>query len=277
MPDAPVTLPPSAEAAPHPMIRGAPTILPEDLAALAGGRLLALRVPGYVAPALCRRHARTILRHPALAPHGNVVAHRRIGMLQYEAMLGPLAEARYHAEAADSLALVRAVFAPFASPMDRLRVALDETWPSGATLARLGGRRMFAGTLRVFDSGQGADAHSDFLPADIGRDDPLCAAMTGQLAANVYLATPPAGGELEIWELRLDGDQYDAMEIPGGYGLRRELLPPPAVMLRPLPGELILLDSTRVHAILPAGGGPRISLSCFIGVSGADRPLAIWS
>lgn len=258
-----------------PRVRTRDALAAADVAAVAEGRLLALRIPGYADAEPCRRLAAKILEHPELDAYGYLGSARRLGMVHYEAMAGPAAAAAYFAAALASIRAVRAIFHPALSPIDRLRLELDEIWPGGAMLAAMTGAKMFVGTLRAFDDASAIQPHVDFLPDDVG-EEPWTQALTGQMAANVYLKPADRGGELELWDLRPDLAWQDGMEIPGGYGFPRTALPEPAVRLLPEPGELILFDSRNVHSVA-ALAGARLALSCFVGSAGPDRPLMLWS
>ena len=49
------------------------------------------------------------------------------------------------------------------------------------------------------------------------------------------------------------------------------------VVLTPETGDLIIFNSRNLHAVRPAAGGPRVTLSCFLGYRGATEPLTYWS
>lgn len=257
------------------LVRTAPELAAEDVAALSDGRLIALRIPGFTAADACRRLVPSILASPHLQSYGNIRSARRIGMVFYETMTGPAARTAYFAAADTAIRTVREMFRPELSPIDRLRLELDEVWPGGARRARMADGAMFVGTLRAFDGRSEVEPHVDFLPDD-EVDEPWCRALTGQLAANIYLQPAETGGELEIWGFRPDLDWQDRMAIPGGYGFARGALPPPTLRLAPHTGELILFDSRCVHSVAPVEGA-RLSLSCFIGCAGPDQPLQLWS
>ncbi|BBK35705.1 hypothetical protein STAQ_07830 [Allostella sp. ATCC 35155] len=257
------------------LVRTAPTLAAEDLAALSDGRLIALRIPHFAAADTCRRLVPRILASPQLGSYGNIRSARRLGMVFYETLSGPAARAAYFGTADESIRAVRDIFGPGLSPIDRLRLELDEIWPGGALRARMAGGAMFVGTLRAFDGRSEVEPHVDFLPDDEAQEA-WCRALTGQLAANIYLQPAETGGELEIWDFRPDIDWQDRMAVPGGYGFARSALPPPTLRLAPRTGELILFDSRCVHSVAPVAGA-RLSLSCFIGCAGPDQPLHLWS
>ena len=60
-------------------------------------------------------------------------------------------------------------------------------------------------------------------------------------------------------------------------GIEPDRLGPPCLIIRPEPGDLILFNSRRMHAVTPGNDQPRLSLSCFVGYRGVAEPLTYWS
>ncbi|WP_411128816.1 hypothetical protein [Streptomyces sp. x-19] len=52
---------------------------------------------------------------------------------------------------------------------------------------------------------------------------------------------------------------------------------PPKAVIKPAPGDLLLLNPRQIHAVRPSSDEPRITLGHFIGYHGADLPLTLWS
>lgn len=183
--------------------------------------------------------------------------------------------AKYHAEAPGSIARLRGMFAPYASPLDELRLLLDERWQAGAELLRIGGKRCFVGVCRFQGSSVDLVPHSDrverFLPAGYESD------LQAQLSTNIYVNVPENGGELELWDLELDEDAYAELVGDRAYGIDRDRLPPPTSVVKPEPGDLALLNPRLIHAVSPSQDSTRITIGSFIGYQGEDRPLAYWS
>jgi hypothetical protein len=195
-------------------------------------------------------------------------------------MSTPEGKKRYIAEAMPTVRALRSIWAPYLSPIDRLRLELQESWPAGANLEYLDGEALFVGQARVFGD-RGALPHQDFMPWELGSLSTAprqASPIYSQLTANIYLQTPDSGGELQLWSVGYDHDEYIGLrEQPGVPGLDRARIPEPTVQITPEPGMLVLSHTTRIHAVLPSEGRSRMALSCFAGVRGPQEPLSFWS
>ncbi|MFJ4878327.1 hypothetical protein ACIP93_24375 [Streptomyces sp. NPDC088745] len=182
---------------------------------------------------------------------------------------------KYHDEAQPSMARLRKIFAPYASPEDELRLTLDERWPSGAELMRVNGEKCFVGVARFQGNNVDLVPHSDrverFLP------EGYQARLQAQLSTNIYVDIPDVGGELEMWDIELDEEEYQRRVGDRAYGIDRAELPEPTVVVKPEPGDLALLNPRLIHAVRPSSDATRITIGSFIGYLGEDRPLVYWS
>lgn len=183
--------------------------------------------------------------------------------------------AEYHAQAPGTIRRIRELFRPLASPIDELRPLLDETWPQGAHLLQVDGQKCFVGIARFQGSGVDLTPHTDDLErnAPPGHEPKLLS----QLSTNIYLQIPEDGGELEIWGIEPDEQEYQRLRGERAYGIERHLLPPPDFVIKPEPGDLILLNPRLIHAVRPSASSTRVTLGVFIGYYGEHQPLAYWS
>jgi hypothetical protein len=133
-------------------------------------------------------------------------------------------------------------------------------------LARFEGKAMFVGIARIMRPATSASSetnpHVDVLPK-------FCCELRAQLAANVYLAVPPAGGHLEIWD-GVRGTQANPV-TPSGRPAN-----PPDVSVQPRVGELIVFNSWQPHAVSRFATGVRVAVQAFIGVPQHPGPLVLW-
>ncbi|TDV56263.1 2OG-Fe(II) oxygenase [Actinophytocola oryzae] len=185
---------------------------------------------------------------------------------------------RYFSMALSSQDRLRRLSTPYPSPIDLLRLALDEAWAGGATLMTMAGRKMPFGITRLWRTGSEGLPHQDALWREVGRIDEV-AGLTGQLGVNVYLDTADEGGELETWDRVITDEEYASLagEYPGSYGYPREMLPEESLLVTPRVGDLVLINTMRVHAIRAITRGQRMTISGFVGSSGTGAPLKCWS
>jgi len=249
----------------------------EDVRQLLDGSLLAVRISRWYSRRDCDQLCRRLLRHPGFSRYSIApdVGVQRIGYSWFETQSCTERVEDYFDMSVATIRELRDVCAPALTPIDRLRLELDEIWPAGAGVATMDGRKMFAGVARLFEDGHSLEPHQDVLSRETDHD--FATKMRAQLTANLYLRPPRSGGELEIWDLMPTAEEAKAL-YTGRYDFfDRDRLPAPSAVVRPQTGELVVMLSSRVHAVRAGTGGPRISLSCFIGYSGDGERLAFWN
>jgi hypothetical protein len=271
-----------------PGVQVAASLTKRSLAALAEGRLCAIRVPGFFWVASARRAARAIAAREKPKPWS---INRKLatdtafsmGTPKQYAALSKTALARYHREAIPTIRRLRELFAPGLCPMDRLRLELDELWPAGAHVRHRGGTTEQAGLVRTIDPRylEGVARHEGICHIDTERK----AKDPHGLSANLYLEVPPRGGELQIWDVSPDARNhrnalYRLMRRyafqPGSQEVIRAALAP-AVVIRPRVGDLILIDTARPHAVRGFSRGTRMTIQAWVIAHGREQPLQIYS
>jgi hypothetical protein len=257
-------------------VRVATALSQDGLQSLANNELDVIRVKRFCEKDLCGEISRRMLGSRLYGRYENAPLIGRVGQALYESQASTEANRRYWTSARQWIQELRLACSPWLTPIDKLRLELDEIWSTGAAQGSLDGRKMFVGLARVFEENSTAEPHQDVLEWDV-PESPTARRLHGQLAANIYLQMPPSGGQLAIWPVELSREQYNAMQLPGTYGVDAELLQCPPVRLRPEEGELILFNSRRVHAVEAPIGGPRITWSCFIGIPEDGKSLMMWS
>ena len=170
---------------------------------------------------------------------------------------------------------LRQIFAPYQTPIDQLRLRLDEICPAGAKIEQIEkNKKMFVGLCRVIDPHKIVLPHQDDIRWDHQQDK--LANLINQLAVNIYLKIPETGGELELWDYGFSTKEEYSKEAGESYGISKEKIKPPVVTITPKVGELIIFNPRNLHCILP-GDSARMSQSCFLGFSGDDNPMTYWS
>ncbi|MCG6121627.1 MAG: hypothetical protein MEP57_02785 [Microvirga sp.] len=248
-----------------------------------------IHVPGFCPPDFCADLADAVAAHQALEAYRTQSALKRLGMGFVDVGTDPQALGRYQAQALSGTRAPRALVYPRMTPIDHLRLILDEIWPAGAMIERIRGATAFVGAYRVIEPGAAMLPHNDRLARmlaalpggapDVAPDGPAAPAdscgMSAQLAVNIYLDMPEAGGDIELW-LRHPTPDEDAL-IGADDGLPSAALEPPRLVFRPAVGDLLIFNARLIHNVAPGIGGRRVSASCFIGCRGTARPLSVWS
>ncbi|MBY0442778.1 MAG: 2OG-Fe(II) oxygenase [Mycobacteriaceae bacterium] len=235
-------------------------------------RTLALRIPMYYPVDTAARASQLVIQGYGTEGVGGA---KRFGTPFYDTHDNPDVLESYYSEAVAVQRRMREIFTPFQSPIDKMRIELQEVWPAGALPENLDGRNLFVGLGRVFENAVEGLPHQDVLRRD--SPEPKAATLRAQLGSNIYLQCPAAGGELEIWDKYFSDAEFTQLKKPGSYGIERHKLPPPTVVIAPEPGDLIVFNSESVHAVQAIQGQTRVSVSSFIGYRGVQAPLTMWS
>ena len=149
---------------------------------------------------------------------------------------------QYYQSAKKNIARIRAYAAPALTPVDKLRLALDENYIPGAMVAAFQQLKMLAGIGRV------SHAHLSHMSEDPPHFDALPHAFShldAQFAANIYLQVPESGGELELWDIN---PMTPLSTVPDNW--RQQL--PPSSRIKPAIGDLIIFNCRMRFANLAA-------------------------
>lgn len=247
-----------------------------NLTALFENNIRAIVIPNFIDRKICAIAVDKLV-FKGIEEYTNAPGIGRVGISYFETTDNPEIMEKYFEEAPQNRKIVRTLFSPYESPLDKLKCILDEIWPKAVSLevklsaqTNLSGK-MFAGLIRSLDHGKGILPHEDKRE----RDDSTMPLLQAQIAANVYLQNPEQGGELELYNLSLDTERYDRWRGKS-YGIDRLSLPPPVMKIKPKDGDLILFNSRNLHSVTDAIGRKRISISTFIGHD-SDGSLKLWS
>ncbi|MGC4866956.1 proline hydroxylase [Micromonospora sp. DT53] len=251
----------------------AESITRADVAGLAAGRLAAVRVPGMLSAARCQVITAALANapmdrydesrvFPVVAKFGPAINDHRSG--------GELREDYW--DAARAAEKCWSTLGLSDSPRELCLAAFRDAWPDVAP-GRRQRREMHVGIVREINAG--LQVHFDDAVREYaGRL--LDGEVVAQLAFNIYIRVPPAGGETVLWRRRWQPDD-EALRVPGGYGFQEAVVADTqSLTLRPTLGEGFLFDPRHYHTVRQASDGRRISIGCFVGLTDDGR-LALWS
>ncbi|WP_330330961.1 2OG-Fe(II) oxygenase [Streptomyces sp. NBC_00536] len=248
----------------------------ETLLQLANREIGAIHVRGYYPVDIAQDVAQKAINHQALGnyhkQHTSSVG--RVYMPHIDTKWDAELTDRYHEQAIPAIQDVRSMFHPYLSPVDRVRLELQELWPAGANLMRLRERACFVGAFRVFQP-----STSEFYPhndaIDQESDAPEIEGVLNQLVANIYLQVPDEGGNLQLW-LR-EPTEDETRTILDVEGLEPETVEEPVHTIHPEAGDLIIFSPRMLHAVTAGHGKHRVGAAAFIATKGPQEPLAFWS
>lgn len=254
----------------------APTLDTATLLQLTQREIGALHVRRFFAPEQGALAAQAAINHPKLGYYHKQYTSSvgRICMPHIDSEWDVQAAECYHREAIENTHDMRELFSPYPSPADRVRLLLQEYWPAGANLQRLHGRTCFVGAIRVFKpSTSKFYPHNDRL--DEESDAPELEGMVEQLVVNMYLQVPSEGGDLQLWLREPTAEETE--RIRDVEGLLPDSIEPPALVIHPEAGDLIIFSSRMLHAVTSSEEDYRVGMAAFIGCFGPQRPLSYWS
>jgi hypothetical protein len=164
------------------------------------------------------------------------------------------------------------------SPVDKLRLELDEIWPHGSKISSANpfNRKAFVGLTRLMkpDGLVGLETKRNGL---VHIDGPLISDKHSTFSSNIYIKTPDNGGELCLWDVSLKKNSEESLNklqklLDNAFDKEyreevqknlQKILPEP-IQIKPKTGDLIILNSCKPHAVKGFFQGERLSMQTFI-------------
>jgi len=250
----------------------------QSLQDLCNGDILTIRVPDYYSSLACEKilynldNGKQLTEKYDNAPELDIY---RLGMAFFETRFNKSLVDTYFSLSDTFNEVVGDVCYPHATPLEQFVKDLDELWPAGADIQMLDGKEMMPGLVRMFRQDQVFPPHQDMLTRDVPGlpedEHPI-----SQLAVNVYLRNFDEGGELEIWDYAPDDAEVKQLYTGTHDFIDRDKIPVSSLKIKPTAGELIIIQSSKLHSVRPGSGGDRVAFSCFSAYRGADEPLTYW-
>jgi len=236
--------------------RIATEITQSSLNDLISGKILAIWCKEYIEKKVCDMSIDRIIAAVEKNNYTLTSDLQSLGTSIGEAHESKENETEYLATASETTQLIRnVIFQHTLSPIDKLRLELDEIWSAGATLGKYNSKPLLAATIRRW-KGQGqANPHIDQTSIKLLKSLELKV----RIGANLYVRTPEAncGGGLEFWETKYTVEEYEKLKRPD-YGLDRELVGPADLIIHPDDGDLILFNAGVVHGVEEIIKGNRV-------------------
>jgi len=243
---------------------------------IVNGKLDAIRIKNFCSAEVCQEISEKVLNSSLYGRYVNAPKIGRVGQAFFESQACEKSKLQYAQKSVLWMKQLREECEPNLTPIDKIRLELDEAWEKGAIVHSLDGTKMFAGLVREFATGSCAEPHQDILSWDAkGVWD--AEVVRSQVAINVYMRVPEEGGELVLWPRSLTAKEYETFQIPGSYGVRRDVLGSPSQVITPEAGELIMFNPRNVHAVDEIKKGLRVTWSMFAGIVSQDTPVVMWS
>jgi len=216
----------------------------DDIMSLIDAKVYAILIPGYCRKQVCGVVSKKLIDTNCVKKYHHAAGIGCVGMC-YEMENSMKLFSKYYRDANKNIKKVRNMFSPYQSPMDKLRLNLQEIWPAGANLENLYGKNMFVGLLQVLEKGTDILPHQNVLK----RDAPnalLAHTLEAQLAVNIYLQMPTRGGEIELWSQTCGDAEYQSLLIKQGeYATDRNKIGKPAMTFKPRAGDLVIFNARK--------------------------------
>lgn len=242
-----------------------------DIADLAAGRCVAIRVPDFLTESECAKLLESLLK-AEFESYGSARVYpqvMRFGIAVSDFMNeGRLSQGYWDALDADASLTERLGlgFDPFSLCQERLGADL----PQPVTAGTAAGRAFAPGVFR--EPNHGFQVHFDDARREF-EDDLVDANLVAQFAFNLYLSVPPRGGETVMWR-HLWRPEDEAFRLPNSYGYSEAVVgDAESIELKPAAREVLLLNPRYFHAVRPSEGARRISLGFSVGLTDTGQLL----
>lgn len=248
----------------------------DDLLLLINGSIDAIILKSFLPTALAMDYKNNILCSDKIGVLQHAVEFERIGYA-YSEIKSESQRSLYHNSVKDNSLALSQLFKNNNHPIENFLSILRNTWKEGIELLEVDSKKCFFGICRIMRPEVDLKPHTDRLERNLPKNVKNNISLNAQLSVNVYIYVPESGGETEFWDLEPTENEYKELMQGRHYGIDRELLPKADNAYKPMSGDLLILNSRRIHAVRPTLHDSRITTSCFIGYQSPKLPLVYWS
>lgn len=177
---------------------------------------------------------------------------------------------------------------PNNSPLDRIKNDIDSNYLHGLKIRKYMRYNMTPGLIRVMYGKQKAEFNT--IPYNCHVDNlPMLSKKRGLFSINLYFKTPPLGGELYLWGLKINNlihvlknwyfiKNFFLKQSYLNHELQEKIHSclPSFSKISVQAGDLVIINTSRPHAIGDFEGDPRVSYQAFLNYK-KNEPLEIWA
>lgn len=237
---------------------------------LLSGRVPYVRLPAFLDPAHCEKIVRRFLRSPFETRDYGASRTLQVGMA-----LAPMFQREYFSRSRELNAAVESLYRGFENPALKLREAMKGAtgWTSLEPVED--GIPYCSNMVLAMPPSTDMPLHCDLSKEEPGL---FVSRFPRQFSWNVYLEVAESGGELAIYKRAYRvGDEK--LRMPGRLDYHPSVIDGAELALvRPRPGDLVILDSYHYHRVLATGGARhRVTSHSFISVDPAKGEMAFWT
>ncbi|WP_343211466.1 putative 2OG-Fe(II) oxygenase (plasmid) [Aliisedimentitalea scapharcae] len=248
----------------------------QALMSLLSGELTCLVIRKFIKSETASTATASLIQREEFVDHDDVPGLKVLGLSHFQAVRTPHLFQRYSEVGAGLEEMLENACRPLPSPFGSLKSYLAKHANKSIEILELENEPPPAPfTVRSCGRKIGIEPHQDILLAESPKER-IAASFSRQLAANIFLAGPDAGGELEIFELGPGDTGYKNLE-DGPKTIAEDQLPSAAITVSPRTGDLVMFDSTMVHIVhANQDPKPRVTLACFIASQHDNGVLYYW-
>ena len=183
-------------------------------------------------------------------------------------------KANYFSNAQNSNQFIQNLFSHTISPIDKMHKILEHLFQKKISTATEYDMKYSDCLIRIHKNGDSVHVHRD--NCNFEMSEYLVSEYRNQLSAILYLQSPQSGGELTIYDKQWCKD--DECQRNPDFGYSSDVVDDVEhVTIRPIPGNLVLLNPNYYHKIGSiCGPKSRISIGFFFAES-SENNLYCWS